>query len=99
MNKQATGDEHYVSSMDPMTVMPMGIVRSRIKEPILRADKDGLSLKERMQKVREHHQMLKTLVSELIVDEKLSGFATCSPAWPNPILICGTCPTHFSLLE
>jgi tRNA-Thr(GGU) m(6)t(6)A37 methyltransferase TsaA len=66
-----------VSSSEPtaeyITLRPVGIVHSEIKEPMLRAGDDGLTRQVRMQQENEYHEKLKTLVSELVVDEWFSG--------------------------
>lgn len=61
------------TTMEPVTLTPVGIVRSEIKEPMLRADEEGLSLEERNQRVTEMRIKLKTLVSELVIDPDLDG--------------------------
>jgi len=65
--------KQILPTMESITLTPVGIVCSELKEPMLRADEDGLSLEERNEKVRAHHRKLKTLVSELIIDPELSG--------------------------
>lgn len=59
-------------AMEPVTLTPVGIVHSELKEPMLRADEDGLSLEERNQKVGEMRRRLKTLVSELVINAELA---------------------------
>ena len=48
---------------------PVGVVRSEVKKPMLRADNDGITLDQRLGDAREEHQRIKTLVSEILVDE------------------------------
>jgi tRNA-Thr(GGU) m(6)t(6)A37 methyltransferase TsaA len=55
-----------------ITLNPIGFVRSEIKESMLGTDEEGLSLKERTEKVREKHKKLKKMVSELIIKPELN---------------------------
>lgn len=64
---------HNIASMESLTLNPVGVVRSDIKKPMLRADEEGLSVEEREHKVKEHRRMLKTLISEIVVDPELIG--------------------------
>ena len=57
---------------DPIILRPVGVVRSEIKEPMLRAGNDGLTRQVQNEQEKEYHKKLKTLVSELVVDEGLS---------------------------
>jgi tRNA-Thr(GGU) m(6)t(6)A37 methyltransferase TsaA len=50
----------------PITLTPVGVVWSEIKEPHLRARAEGLSLEQRMEIAREQHDRIKALVSEVV---------------------------------
>lgn len=58
---------------DPIILKPVGIVRSEIKEPTLKAGDDGLTWQVRAQQEKNYRQKLKTIISELVVNEELSG--------------------------
>lgn len=55
---------------DHITLRPVGVVRSEIKEPSLRADDDGLTRQVQVQQEKEYRKKLKTLVSELVKHKK-----------------------------
>lgn len=65
-DQHVNDEEKRIATMKPITLTPVGIVRSEIRKPMLRADEDGLSLEERNRKVTELRVKIKTLVSELI---------------------------------
>lgn len=56
-----------------LTVIPVGVVRSDIKKPILRAGESDIELQEHMANVRKEHEKIKNLVSELVI----------SPEWED----------------
>ena len=60
-------------AMEPVTLTPVGIICSEIKEPMLRANEDGLSLEEHREKVETHRDRVNAMVSEIIIDPALSG--------------------------
>lgn len=49
---------------------PVGVVRCGLKEPSLRATEDGLAAEERMQRARERHAAIMSMVSELVLDQE-----------------------------
>lgn len=49
---------------------PVGVVRCELKNPSLKATEDGLAGEERMQLARERHEMITSMVSELVLDEE-----------------------------
>lgn len=49
------------------SVTPIGVVRSDIKKPILRAGDSDIELQEHMDKVREEHEKIKNMVCDLII--------------------------------
>ena len=55
------------------TIYPVGVIKSQIKEPSLGATGNGIELKEHMKKVRQQHQWIKTLVSELEIFPDYDG--------------------------
>jgi tRNA (adenine37-N6)-methyltransferase len=59
-----------MNNASPIELKPIGFVRSDIKTPMLAADESGLSLTERMEKIKAYHQRVKDGVSELIIDEQ-----------------------------
>lgn len=50
-----------------ITLTPIGVVRSEIEKPILRAGKSDIELRKHMDKVRREHEKIKNLVCELII--------------------------------
>ena len=53
----------------PLQLTPVGKVRSPIKAPMLQAGESDIELRERQDKIREHHQQVKNTVSELVIFE------------------------------
>lgn len=51
---------------------PIGTVRSELTKPSLRADSDGITLEQRLDEARERHRKVRSLVSEIVLDEDLS---------------------------
>ena len=76
-----------------MQLTPVGIVRSKIKAPMLSADEDDLSLRDRMENIKAYHRQVETCVCELVVDpqweELLDGIEAFSHVlvlyWPHLI--------------
>lgn len=60
------------SAADLITLRPVGIVRSEIKAPMIKAGEDGLTRELREQQEKEYRKKLKTLVSEVIINQELS---------------------------
>lgn len=56
---------------ESIALMPVGIVCSEIKSPILRADRDGLSLEEQENNIKQHHNKIKQMISEIIINPAL----------------------------
>lgn len=67
-----TSAETAVSSTELITLTPVGVVRSEIKTPMPKADREGLSLEELKESAREHREKTKTLISRIIVDPDLT---------------------------
>ncbi|MFH1981206.1 MAG: tRNA (N6-threonylcarbamoyladenosine(37)-N6)-methyltransferase TrmO [Pseudomonadota bacterium] len=51
----------------PITLTPVGIVRSEITTPMLTADASGLTLTERMNRIRSYHRRVKAATSRIEV--------------------------------
>jgi tRNA-Thr(GGU) m(6)t(6)A37 methyltransferase TsaA len=70
---------------------PVGRVHSEIKAPMLMASESDIELSERMDKIRNHHQKMKHVVSEVIIfpqwEELLDGIEGFSHVlvlyWPH----------------
>jgi tRNA-Thr(GGU) m(6)t(6)A37 methyltransferase TsaA len=56
------------STTSEIILRPVGTVRNQIKTPMLAVQKEDIELQERIEKIREHHRWVKTLVSELVID-------------------------------
>jgi len=75
----------------PMQLTPVGIVRSRIKTPMLSADEKDLSLTDRMENIKAYHRQVEDCVCELVIDsqweELLDGIEEFSHVlvlyWPH----------------
>ena len=62
------------TTADPITLVPVGIVRSPLKEPTLQAGDDGLARQVRMpQEETAYREKLESSVSEIVLAEELSG--------------------------
>jgi tRNA-Thr(GGU) m(6)t(6)A37 methyltransferase TsaA len=76
-----------------MELRPVGLVRSKIKSPMLHAGEADIELKERMKKVREYHQKVIDAICELVIfpewEELLQGIEGFSHIlvlyWPHLI--------------
>ncbi|QTA80168.1 tRNA (adenine(37)-N6)-methyltransferase [Desulfonema limicola] len=55
-----------------MILKPVGLVRNDIKEPMLKAGEQGLELKIRIEKIREYHQQIKGMMSELVINPEFT---------------------------
>jgi len=60
----------HQNTQPPMTLNPVGVVRSPFKAPMLKARDSGLSLELRSEKVKEHYRRVKTGISELVIDKQ-----------------------------
>ena len=61
------------TNFQSMTLRPVGLVRSPIKQPVLQATGEGLTLTERMDQLRRSHRRIENAVSELVIDADLEG--------------------------
>jgi tRNA (adenine37-N6)-methyltransferase len=59
--------------MTDIVLKPVGFIRSEIKEPVLRSDKDGITLKEKLKHVRAERDKIRTMISEIVIDPALDG--------------------------
>lgn len=74
-----------------MQLEPIGIVKSEIKAPMLRAGEGDIEVKERLEKIREYHEKVTNTVSELVIfpewEELLDGIEGFSHIfvlyWPH----------------
>ncbi len=58
---------------EPLTLYPVGVVRSPIKAPMLTATDAGLTLADRLDKIRTAHRRQRQAVAELVIDPALDG--------------------------
>ena len=61
------------SSIPPLTLRPVGVVRSEIKQPMLTATDEGLALGDRMDRIRAVHRRNQDTVAELEIDPALDA--------------------------
>jgi len=54
-----------------LTLRPIGFVRSELKAPLRRDEKDPLDFSEQVEKIRMQMRQVKELISELVVDPDL----------------------------
>jgi tRNA-Thr(GGU) m(6)t(6)A37 methyltransferase TsaA len=93
MKGQEIGMEQSQTGEFSMVLAPVGVVRSPIKKPMLAANKEGLSLEDRMEKIKAYHHSVKESVCELVIDpryaELLDGIEHFSHVlvlyWPHLI--------------
>lgn len=70
---QSADIDTQMITLEPVTLVPVGIVKSPIKEPMLRADSEGLSQVEHHAKATEYHRKRKTTTSEIWLQSELEG--------------------------
>ena len=78
-------------SLPKLTLYPVGVVSSPIKEVVLTAGESGLERSEQKENIHEHHKKIKDTISELIIAEQwqelLDGIEEFSHAlvlyWPH----------------
>ena len=81
------------SHQPPITLTPVGEVRSDLKTPILLAGKSDIELRERMETIRDYHITVQKTISEVIIfpqwQELLDGIDGFSHVlvlyWPHLI--------------
>lgn len=54
-----------------IVLQPIGVVNSEIKEPILRADSEGIALSEKLKHVKAEQNKIKTMVSVITLNPNL----------------------------
>lgn len=68
--------------MIEIILKPIGIIRSGITEPVLRSDKDGMTLQEKLTRIRAERDKIRTMTSEIVIDpayeEALEGIGDYS---------------------
>ncbi|WP_319469765.1 tRNA (N6-threonylcarbamoyladenosine(37)-N6)-methyltransferase TrmO [uncultured Pseudodesulfovibrio sp.] len=62
--------EQGILGNDSIHMCPVGAVHCKLKKPMLQASKDGLTLEERTQLASEQHQMIMSMVSELVFEDE-----------------------------
>ncbi len=58
--------------MEEIILKPIGFIRSGIKEPTLRSDKDGITLKEKLRHVKAERDKIRNMSSEIVIDPALA---------------------------
>lgn len=58
--------------MTEIVLKPIGFIRSEIKEPALRSDKDGITLKEKLRHVKAERDKIRNMTSEIVIDPALA---------------------------
>jgi len=58
--------------MTEIILKPVGVIRSEIKEPVLRSDSDGITMKEKLKNVKAQRDKIRTMTSEIVIDPSLS---------------------------
>ncbi len=58
--------------MTEIILQPVGVIRSEIKEPVLRSDSDGITMKEKLKNVKAQRDKIRTMTSEIVIDPSLS---------------------------
>lgn len=63
--------------MTEFILNPIGFIRSEIREPALRSDKDGITLTEKLRHVKAERDKIRTMISEIVIvptyEEALEG--------------------------
>jgi len=72
MNQKESENDEEKTVMNDIVLKPVGIIRSEIKEPVLRSDKDGITLKEKLKNVRAERDKIRTLISEIEIEPSLT---------------------------
>ena len=71
MEKQDKKNESYNDGLPGMMLRSVGIVRSKIKKPLLAAHDDGIRMQERMESARAKIREVRKSVSEIVIHEDL----------------------------
>ena len=59
-----------------MQFTPVGVVRSEIKTPMLRAGETDIELQERLEKICEYHRQVENNICELFIFPQWAGLHT-----------------------
>jgi len=54
-----------------IVLKPVGVIRSEIKEPVLRSDSEGITMKEKLKHVRAQRDRIRSMTSEIVIDPSL----------------------------
>ena len=54
-----------------IVLKPVGVIRSEIKEPGLRPESEGITLKEKLKHVRTQRDKIRSMTSEIVIDPSL----------------------------
>ncbi len=57
-----------MNDFSEIVLKPVGVIRSSIKEPVLRSDSEGITLKEKLKNVKAERDRIRTMISEIEVD-------------------------------
>ncbi len=55
-----------------IVLKPVGIIRSGIKESVLRSESEGITLKEKLKNVKAERDKIRTMISEIEIDPSLA---------------------------
>lgn len=55
-----------------ITLKPVGVIRSDIKEPVLRSDKNGITMEEKLKNVKRELLKIREMISEIVLDPSLT---------------------------
>lgn len=59
--------------MTEIIIKPVGIIRSEIKELVLGSDDEGLTMNEKLKKIRAEQDKIRTMISEIVINPCLTG--------------------------
>jgi tRNA-Thr(GGU) m(6)t(6)A37 methyltransferase TsaA len=55
-------------NISEIVLKPVGVIKSEIKEPVLRADSEGITLNEKLEHVKTEQNKIRTMVSVIVVN-------------------------------
>lgn len=68
-NKKQVSEQEKADN-ESIRMTPVGVVRCKLKKPMLQATEDGLTMEERTQQASEQHKMIMSMVSELVLEDE-----------------------------
>ena len=71
--KEKNKKDPYGSKTNEILLHPVGTVRSELKEPSLRAGKNGLHLQDQMREMKQQLRKIQSMVCELEINPDLDG--------------------------